>query len=82
VGNALIPDHPLAPGEVFQFNDVFTKAAIPNAVESCIVFVDVTSAQGSNPLTIEGYVNILDGGTNDGAYFEFKCQAGCPSGDF
>jgi hypothetical protein len=82
VGDALIPPHPLAPGEVFQFNDVFNAAHIPASVESCVVFVDVTSAQGSNPLTIEGYVDTLDGGTQDGAYYEFKCSVGCPSGSF
>lgn len=82
VGNALIPPHPLAAGEVYQFNNVFDAAHIPSNVESCIVFVDVTSPQGSNPDTIEGYVDLLDGGTNDGAYFEFKCSAGCPSGTF
>jgi hypothetical protein len=82
VGNALIPPHPLEAGEVHQFNDVFSAAGIPNEVESCIVFVDVTSPQGANPDTIEGYVNILDGGTQDGAYFEMKCSVGCPSGAF
>jgi hypothetical protein len=81
VGNALVPPHPLGVGEVYQFNDVWTAAQIPNTVESCIVFVDVTSTQGTNKLTIEGYVDILDGGTQDGAYFEFKCAAGClPTG--
>jgi hypothetical protein len=82
VGNALIPPHPLEAGEVYQFNDVFSAAHIPNTVESCIVFVDITSPQGTNPDTIEAYVDILDGGTQDGAYFEFKCSAGCPSGTF
>ena len=82
VGDALIPPHVLAPGEVFQFNDIFNLAHIPSDVESLIVFVDVTSTQGANPLTIEGYVDILDAGTNDGAYFEMKCAAGCPSGAF
>jgi len=37
-----------------------------------LVFVDVVGASASSP-TIEGYVNILDGGTNDGAFFEMKC---------
>ena len=77
VGNVLQPPHPLKPGEVYQFNDVFTLAAIPSSVVSCIVFVDITSAQGVNPDTIEGYIDILDGGTQDGAYFEMKCSAGC-----
>jgi hypothetical protein len=82
VGDALIPPHPLEAGEVYQFNDVWSAAHIPNTVESCIVFVDVTSVQGANPDTIEAYVDTLDGGTNDGAYFEFKCSVGCPSGTF
>ena len=82
VGNTLIPPHPLAPGEVYQFNNVFDAAAIPASVDSCIVFVDVTTPQPALPLTIEGYVDTLDGGTQDGAYYEFKCSVGCPSGSF
>lgn len=81
VGNALIPPHPLEAGEVYQFNDVFRAAHIPSNVESCIAFVDITSPQGTFADTIEGYVDILDGGTQDGAYFEFKCAAGCLSGN-
>jgi hypothetical protein len=81
-GSTLTPPHPLAPGEVFQFNDVFTAANIPSSVTSCIVFVDVTTPQPVLPLTIEGYISTLDGGTNDGAYFEMKCAAGCPGGIF
>jgi hypothetical protein len=77
VGNTLTPPHPLKAGEVYQFNDVFTLAQIPLDVTSCIAFVDITSAQGAQPDTIEGYVNVLDGGTNDGAYYEFKCSVGC-----
>ena len=79
VGNVLIPPHGLLPGEVFQFNDVFTAAHIPSNVESCIAFIDITSPQGALALTIEGYVDILDAGTNDGAFFEFKCAVGCLS---
>lgn len=78
VGSQLAPSHPLAAGEVLQINDVFSAAHIPTDVVSCIAFVDVTSAQDPAHLdTIEGYVDILDGGTNDGAYFEFKCAVGC-----
>ena len=62
----------LDPGEVNQLNNVFDLAGIPDAVTSCIVFVDITSPTSGFP-TIEGYVNILDGGTQDGAYFEMKC---------
>lgn len=79
VGNILTPPHPLTVGEVFQFNDVFTAAQIPLDVTSCIAFVDITSAQGAKPDTIEAYVNVLDAGTNDGAYYEFKCSVGCLS---
>ena len=75
VGNVLTPPHALEPGEVYQFNNVFSAAHIPADVESCIAFIDVTGGDG----TIEAYVNILDGGTNDGAYFEFKCSVGCPN---
>jgi hypothetical protein len=78
VGNILT--RTLAAGEVQQINDLFTAAAVPNTVTSCIVFVDVVGPINSqNPPTIEGYVNILDGGTQDGAYFELKCSAGCAS---
>jgi hypothetical protein len=77
VGNVLSPNHALEPGEVYQFNNVFSAAHIPADVESCIAFIDITSPQGADPLTIEAYVNILDAGTNDGAYFEFKCSVGC-----
>jgi hypothetical protein len=79
VGNALTPPHPIQVGEVFQFNDVFRAAAIPTDVTSCIAFIDITSAQGTKPDTIEAYVNVLDAGTNDGAYYEFKCSVGCLS---
>jgi hypothetical protein len=71
VGNVLSING-LDPGEVNQINDVFTAAAIPTNVLSCIVFADITSPLTGFP-TIEGYANILAGGTNDGAYFEMKC---------
>jgi hypothetical protein len=77
VGNALTPPHPLGNGEVYQFNDVFTAAHIPTDVTSAIAFIDITSPQGAKPDTLEAYVNVLDGGTNDGAYYEFKCSTGC-----
>jgi len=71
VGNVLTINA-LAPGEVRQINNVFTAAAIPAAIQSLIVFADITSPTTGFP-TIEGYVNILDGGTQDGAFFEMKC---------
>jgi hypothetical protein len=37
-----------------------------------LLFADVAGATSTTP-TIEGYVNILDGATQDGAYFEMKC---------
>jgi len=77
VGDQLVPPHPIQVGEVFQFNDVFTAAHIPTDVTSCIAFIDITSPQGAKPDTIEAYVNVLDAGTNDGAYYEFKCSVGC-----
>jgi hypothetical protein len=77
VGDQIAPSHRLEAGEVLQINDVFSAAHIPGDIQSCIAFVDVTSAQGTNPDTIEGYVDILDAGTNDGAYFEMKCEVGC-----
>ena len=71
VGDVLAINN-LDSGQVNQLNNVFTLAHIPSNVTSCIVFVDVTSPTSGFP-TIEGYVNILDGGTQDGAYFEMKC---------
>jgi hypothetical protein len=62
----------LDPGEVEQINNVRAAAVIPSNVTAMLVFADVVGASASNP-TIEGYVNILDGGTQDGAYFEMKC---------
>jgi hypothetical protein len=59
-------------GEVRQINNVWTLASIPSSVQSVIAFADITSPTTGFP-TIEGYVNILSGGTNDGAYFEMKC---------
>jgi hypothetical protein len=79
VGNTLHIDG-LQPGEVRQLNNVFgpQQANIPADVLSCIVFVDVTAGgNGTDPPTVEGYVVILDGGTQDGAFFEMKCAAGC-----
>ena len=69
----------LAPGEVRQFNNVFITHHIPSGIDSCIAFIDVTSAQPNPqaPATIEGYIVDLDGGTQDGAFFEMKCSAGC-----
>jgi len=76
VGNTLT--RTLQPGEVQQINDLFTAAAVPNNVLSAIVFIDIPGpVSTTNPPTIEGYINILDGGTQDGAYFEMKCSAGC-----
>jgi len=71
VGNVLSVNS-LQAGEVRQINNVFSAAAIPTSIESLIVFADVTSPTTGFP-TIEGYVNILDGGTQDGAFFEMKC---------
>ena len=71
VGNFINVNN-IQPGEVRQTNDVFTAAAIPDNVLSVIAFADVTSPSTGFP-TIEGYANILDGGTQDGAYFEMKC---------
>jgi hypothetical protein len=62
----------LQPGEVRQINDVRAKAAIPANVTGMLAFADVVGATASTP-TIEGYVNILDGDTQDGAFFEMKC---------
>lgn len=70
----------LQPGEVRQINNIFNEALIPPNVSSCIVFADITA--GDPAATIEGYINILDGGTQDGAFFEMKCSLGCPSGLF
>jgi len=76
VGNILTKT--LQPGEVTQISDVYTAAAVPNNVLAGIVFIDIQgSISTTNPPTIEGYINILDGGTQDGAFFEMKCSKGC-----
>lgn len=77
VGDFLAPSHGLKAGEVYQFNNVFSTAHIPSNVTSCIVFIDVLNPTSATPATIEGYINILDGGTQDGAFFEMKCAVGC-----
>ncbi len=79
VGN-LVAVSNLAPGEVRQLNNVRALAAIPDNVKAMLVFVDVVNPTATSP-TIEGYVNILDGGTQDGAFFEMKCADtdGCGS---
>jgi hypothetical protein len=73
VGN-FININDLQPGQVLQTNQIWNAAAIPSSVESVIAFADTMNVpQGTFP-TIEGYVNILDNGTRDGAYFEMKCM--------
>ena len=61
-------------------SNIRALASIPNNVTGMIVFADVVNATATSP-TIEGYVNILDGGTQDGAFFEMKCADtdGCGS---
>ena len=71
VGNLLTISN-LAPGEVRQLSNVRAAAAIPDNVTTMLVFADVVNPTATSP-TIEGYVNILDGGTQDGAFFEMKC---------
>ena len=70
---SVLSQNGIAPGEVRQINNVWAVAGIPANVESVIAFVDTVNVpQGTFP-TIEGYANVLSGGTNDGAYFELKC---------
>lgn len=71
VGN-VVTLGPLQPGEVRQISNVRAFASIPDNVTGMLVFADVVGATATSP-TIEGYVNILDGGTQDGAFFEMKC---------
>lgn len=71
VGNVITVGD-LQPGEVRQVNNVRAAAAIPANVTAMLAFADVAGATATTP-TIEGYVNILDGGTQDGAYLEMKC---------
>jgi hypothetical protein len=79
VGN-FVSMNGLNAGEVRQVVNIRAAAALPANVESCIVFADVTSDQsGTNPGTIEGYINVLSAGTQDGAYYEMKCSSGCPT---
>jgi len=70
----------LQPGEVRQVNNVRAAAAIPDNVTGMLAFADIVGATATSP-TIEGYVNILDGDTQDGAFFEMKCADtdGCGS---
>jgi hypothetical protein len=70
----------LAPGEVRQLNNIRALAAIPANVTGMLVFADVVNPTATSP-TIEGYVNIMDGGTQDGAFYEMKCADtdGCGS---
>lgn len=62
----------LRPGEIRQLPNIRALAAIPPEVTAMLVFADVLNPTAASP-TIEGYVNILDGGTQDGAFFEMKC---------
>lgn len=62
----------LGAGEVRQFNNVFDLAGIPANIDALIAFIDVLGPAADFP-SIEGYIVILDGGTQDGAYFEMKC---------
>jgi len=71
VGSALSLAN-LQPGEVRQVNNIRVAAGIPGNVTAMLAFADVVGATATSP-TIEGYVNILDGGTQDGAFFEMKC---------
>jgi hypothetical protein len=71
VGNVLTISN-LAPGEVRQLNNIRALAAIPANVTGMLAFADIVNATAASP-TIEGYVNILDGGTQDGAFLEMKC---------
>jgi len=71
VGSILAVDG-LQSGEVRQINNIWSVAGIPGSVTSVIAFADIVNPTTGFP-TIEGYVNILDGGTQDGAYFEMKC---------
>lgn len=62
----------LQPGEVRQLPNIRVLAAIPANVTAMLAYADVVGATATTP-TIEGYVNILDGGTQDGAFLEMKC---------
>jgi hypothetical protein len=62
----------LQPGEMRQMPNIRALAAIPNNVTAMLAFADVINATATSP-TIEGFVNILDGGTQDGAFYEMKC---------
>jgi hypothetical protein len=71
VGNVVTISN-LQPGEVRQINNIRPTAAIPANVSAMLVFADIVGATATSP-TIEGYVNILDDDTRDGAFFEMKC---------
>ncbi len=44
-----------------QINNIFNAANIPPGINALIVFADVTAPSTGFP-TVEGYINILDGG--------------------
>ncbi len=61
----------LQTGEVRQINDVFSAAHIPTGVTSAMVVADVVNSPAGT--TIEGYVNVLSAGTQDGSYISLTC---------
>ena len=71
VGNTLTMNE-LGTGEVRQINDVFAAAHIPSGITD--VMVDVTVINSPPKATVEGYVNILSAGTQDGAYVPLICK--------
>jgi hypothetical protein len=71
VGNVLAMNG-LQTGEVRQINDVFGAAHIPSGVTDAMVVVAVANSPAH--ATIEGYINILSAGTQDGAYNALTCM--------
>ncbi|HEY4229263.1 MAG TPA: hypothetical protein VGO79_03770 [Thermoanaerobaculia bacterium] len=71
VGNVLAMNG-LQTGEVRQINDVFGAAHIPGGVTDAMVIAGVTGSPAH--ATIEGYIDTLSSGTQDGAYIALTCM--------
>ncbi len=62
----------LQTGEVRQINDLFGTAHVPDGVTTAKVVVGVVNSPVG--ATIEGYINILSAGTQDGSYIPLTCR--------
>jgi hypothetical protein len=72
VGNTLGVEN-LLPGEVRLIGNVFSLAQVPVNVSQAIAFIDVRSPTVFTP-TIEGFIVVIDNDTQDGSYYDMRCQ--------